>query len=239
MTKFLVSFFSILFISIPPLLAADYNFVSVANLGRQDVAKIILTKIYQKANLKIDIASMPGNRAHKMAVSGEKDGEILRIWSYGQNNPTVIRVPTPYYNLQTVAFGKKNNNIQISAVADLKKYRLAKVRGVKHTDNIAKDMPNIRNTSSLEDLINALHNGHVDLALSDSKDGLALLHKKKFTDIEIKGPSLASLDLFHYIHQKHRPLVAKIDAIIIAMKKSGELSDIIAQAEHDILAINH
>lgn len=34
---------------------------------------------------------------------GGTDGEIMGIWSYGIDNPDMIRVPTAYYYLQTGA----------------------------------------------------------------------------------------------------------------------------------------
>ena len=87
-----------------------YSFVSIENLIEQEIGRIIIPKIYQKLNIDVDISSKPAKRAQAYATSGKKDGEIMRIWTYGVENKTTIRVPTPYYKLETMAFIKKDNN---------------------------------------------------------------------------------------------------------------------------------
>ncbi|AQS39013.1 hypothetical protein Sps_03898 [Shewanella psychrophila] len=113
-------------------IAADFDFVSIEKLIEQEVGRVIIPKVYSKLGIEITITPMPGKRAQQMANSGSKDGEIMRIYSYGNETPNTIRVPTPYYYLETMAFIKQGSDVVINSRKDLHNYRLAKVRGVKH-----------------------------------------------------------------------------------------------------------
>jgi hypothetical protein len=54
--------------------------------------RIILPQIFEKIGIKITITPLPAKRAEAAATSGKKDGEIMRIFSNGETNPTVVRL---------------------------------------------------------------------------------------------------------------------------------------------------
>ena len=217
-----------------PAWAADYYFASIQGLAEQQVGQLVLPQIYERLQIPIKITAMPGKRAEQYACSGIKDGEIMRIWSYGEQHPSVIRVPTPYYQLQTMAFAMKKG-ISITSAEDLIKYRLVKVRGVKHTDNITQEMPNVHTVDDTKIMMNFLIEGRADIALTSWADGLNTLNEMKIDTVHPVGPPLATLDLFHYIHQDQSHLVDKVNKAILEMKKSGELEIITRQAEKQVL----
>jgi hypothetical protein len=215
-----------------PVVAQDYHFVSIENLIEQEIGRIVLPKIYERLNLKIQIHPRPGERAQKEAVTGMKDGEIMRIWSYGESNPTMIRVPTAYYFLETMAFIKKGRAINLSGKEDLKRYRLVKVRGVMHTDAITNGMPMVHTINGTAQMMRFLEKDRADVALTNTMDGILSLRALGYADkvVSIEKP-LAVLELYHYVHKKHKALVPKIDSIIKEMKQSGELSRLVKEAE--------
>jgi len=215
--------------------AQEYFFVSIQDLIEQEVGRLIIPEIYKKLNLKATISPVPGKRAQFLASSGTKDGEIMRIWTYGIENPTTIRVPTPYYYLETMAFIKKGSGIVINNKKDLSKYKLVKVRGVKHTNNITKGFSNVHDLNSTETMMKFLQAGRADVALTNTVDGMLVLKKFGIKNIvPIKKP-LAVLDLYHYIHEKHKALVPKVDDVIKELKASGELKRIIQNAENRVI----
>lgn len=81
-----------------------YDFASIELLIEQEVGRIVLTQVYENIGINITISPLPGKRAQYVANTGMKDGEIMRIWTYGDENPNTIRVPTPYYYLETMPF---------------------------------------------------------------------------------------------------------------------------------------
>ena len=216
----------------------EYHFSSIELLIEQEVVRLVLPKIYQNIGIKISITPLPAKRSQYLANSGLNDGEIMRIWTYGNENPNTIRVPTPYYYLETMPFVLKKSNIVILQKEDLRKYRLTKVRGVKHTNNITQDMNNIYEMSSTEQMFKLLQNGRVDVALTNTIDGNLMLAKLGSDKIIPMKQPLVTLPLYHYIHKDHALLVPIIDAEIKRLKNSGILKKLIEEAEDKIVALN-
>ena len=221
---------------VTPSVAQDYSFVSIRGLIEQDVGRIIMPKVYEKLGMSIDIEPMPGQRAQKEATSGNKDGEIMRIWTYGEENNTVVRVPTPYYQLETMGFILSNRtDIVVNSREDLAKYKLVKVRGVKHTNNISAGMPFVHDIKNTSNMMEFLTRGRADIALTNTVDGELALKKMRITNVKKLGPPLAVLDLFNYIHESKADIVPEVDAAIREMQASGELDAVIKVAEEEVI----
>ena len=214
---------------------ADYEFAAIEHLIEQEIGKIILTAIYQELGLKINITSYSGNRAQYAANSGQKAGEIMRIWSYGAENKNLIRVPTPYYSFITSAFTLRNSAINITKAKDLTGYKIARVRGVKHTNNITKNLPKVSDSPSTEAMFKLLQRSQVDIALTSYIDGIQVLKKLKLEKEIMVSEPLAGFKLYHYIHKDHQALVSTVDNIIKRLENSGKLAEIIARAERAVL----
>lgn len=221
-----------LFLGLSALCVAEtYHFVSIENLAEQRIGKIIIPRIYKKLNKQVTITPLPGKRAHKLAKSGIKDGEIMRIFSYGVENKMLIRVPTPYYHLKTMAYIRKDSGIVINTIDDLKKYRLVKVMGVMHTDKVTAGMKNVHELKSTIQMMNTLRKNRADIALTSSIDGDRVLKMYDIEDIISIEEPLSVLPLFHYIHNTHKNIVPKVDAVINEMKVSGEMQKLINHAK--------
>lgn len=213
----------------------EYEFASIENDAIQEVIQIVLPKIYQTIDKKIIITPLPAKRAHYEANAGIKDGETLRIYSYGDENTNLIRVPTPYYSFSTAVFSLKSSQVIINDLNDLKQYKVGKVSGIKHLEDITKGFKNLYDSKNVEKVFQQLVLGNIDVALVTLFEGELLLNKAKFSEIQILAPSLVKLDLYHYIHKNHEDLVEPINNAIKQMKVSGELAKIIAQAKKAIL----
>ncbi|MGL1893202.1 MAG: ABC transporter substrate-binding protein [Spirochaetaceae bacterium] len=216
----------------------DYDFVSIENLIEQKIGRLIILEIYKKLDLEVSITPVPGIRAQQLAISGKKDGEIMRIYSYGEENPTSVRVPTPYYYLETMGFIKKDSGIVINNKEDLINYRVGKVRGVKHTNNITEGLDDVVNINTTLQMIKMLENKRIDIALTNTVDGLIAIKKLGYTDIIPFENPLAVLDLFHYIYVSKSEIVPIVDNAIKEMIESGEMKKVITIAEKKIISGN-
>ena len=234
--RFMLALAAIVFSGVSFAKTEDYQFASIEFLFEQQVGAKVLPEIYAKLGLTISITPMPGKRAQREAVSGHKDGEIMRIWTYGIENPTMIRVPTAYYQLETMAFVHKNSQINLASHSELLNHNLLKVRGVKHTDNITHGLKYVFNYDDTLSMMTALGESNNSVALTNTADGLYALKKLNIDYIKPLPPALATLDLYHYINPKNAALVPKIDAVIKSMKASGELDMLLREAEGEVLA---
>jgi ABC-type amino acid transport substrate-binding protein len=216
-------------------LADKYEFASIEYLIEQEIGRIILPQIYQNIGIDINVIPLPGQRAQFEANVGKKDGEIMRIWTYGNENSKSIRVPTPYYYLETMAFILKGSQINIQQKDDLAKYRLAKVRGVKHTNNITVGFTDVYDMNSTENMFKMLNQGKVDVVLTNTLDGNLVLKRLGFENIVPIEKPLAVLPLYHYIYEDHEVLVPLVDKEIIRLIKNGKLQELLNLAEQNII----
>lgn len=212
------------------------HFVSIEHLVEQEIGAIVLPQIYQKLGITITITPLPGLRAEQQAASGKVDGEVVRIYTYGNENPKLIRIPKPYFQLETMTFTKADRGIQINSKAELANYSLAKIRGVKHTNNITVGHKNVTDVDNTAALIKLVNDGLVDVALTNTIDGMLAIHYLNLESVVVPGShALAKLDLYHYLHPDLKYLAEKVDAVIREMKASGELEQVIQHAMRQIL----
>ncbi len=212
-----------------------YEFASIQYLIEQEVGRLVLTQIYKNLGIEISITPLPAHRAQHTVRTGHKSGEIMRIWSYGEVNKTTIRVPTPYYVAQTMPFILKGKSINISNKEELKPYRVAKVRGVKHTDHITAGLDNVYETNSTKNMFKLLMTGKVDVALTSTLDGNTVIAREGFDSITALANPLATLPVYHYIHESEKHLVSIVDKEIIRLQKNGELAKMIDRAERQLI----
>ena len=224
-----------LFLLIPKAYAEQYHFASINYLIEQEVGRIVLPEIYNRLGIKVTISPLPGKRAQQEAQSGLKDGEVMRIYSYGTETPSTIRIPTPYYQLETMAFIRADSNIKINTIKDLKKYQIVKVRGVKHTNNITKGMTNVKDLDTTTQMLRLVSAGLADVALTNTVDGLVALKQLKITNVRPISKSLDRQSLYHYVHKSLQHLVPKVDQEIKKMKETGDLDALIRDAEQQVL----
>jgi hypothetical protein len=220
-----------------PSQAEEYHLVSIAGLYEQQVGELIIPQIYKKLGIDIPITALPGKRAVLETVSGRKDGEIMRIWSYGIEHPETIRVPTPYYQLETMGFFKDGTNIDVKSAQDLARYSVRKVRGVKHTNTITAGLKSVYDYDDTESMLLALSSSRNAIALTHTADGIYAINKFALEGIKLIDEPLARFPLFHYLHKKNAHLVEKVDRVIREMKGSGELDKLIEQAERQVFQL--
>lgn len=215
----------------------EYRFASINHLVEQEIGRIVLPQIYARLGITISTVPLPGKRAQHDAASGKLDGEVMRIYSYGDETPSTIRVPTPYYYLETMAFVRRDTNIEILTKEDLQKYKLAKVRGVKHTNNITYGLENVKDVASTTDMMKLISSGFVDVGLTNTVDGLVTIKRMGLEDITPMKSPLATLDLYHYVHVSNADLIPLIDDQIRELKESGELESMLIQAEKHVIDV--
>ena len=213
-----------------------YQFASIEYLIEQEVGRLVLPQIYAKLAIDIDITPLPGNRAQYVVNTGMFDGEIMRIWSYGEENPTSIRVPTPYYYLETMAFVRKDSNLKVETANDLSELKIGRVRGVKHTNNITADLTDIYDVHSTKLMFELLEQGKIDVALTNTLDGKVMIQRHQFKNIRAMDKPLATLALYHYLHGKHHAMSLLVDEQIQLLSKSGELKSILLHAESYVIS---
>lgn len=222
----------LLFFTAHKTLASRLELVSIEGLAEQIAGKQVLREIYNRLNIPIDITPRPAKRAIYETSLGSKDGEILRIWSYGDINPTLIRIPIPIGYIETQAFAHKDFQFNLK---DKNKYTYAIVRGVQHTLDATITFNKITEFSEPSTMMSFVLHKRAEIALSSKLDGLYQLQKLKIYRIVPIGGVWETHPLYHYIHEKHKDLIPKITTVIIEMTNSGELHELWENAVEQLL----
>lgn len=213
-----------------PCQAQTLHLASNEQAEEQKIAALLLQDIYQRLGMSIDIEPVPGLRAHALAISGEKDGEVARVQAYANKTPALIQVTPAYYYLESVAFARRDKNILLKKGDSLRKYRIGIVRGITHAEMAAANLPQISVVSSYTQLYQMLANDRIDLAIDTQMNGEQTLRKLGLNTIE-PVLTLEHMPLFHMLNRKHAALAEKLGAQIKRMKDSGELEKLSRQYE--------
>lgn len=206
------------------------NLGSNENLVEQVIAGDVLTHIYELIGVKVKIQELPPKRANIENINLKTDGEVARIYTYGVNNPSLIRVEPPYYKLVSAVFALKSSSIKINSKADLEKYKIAVIAGVAHSKDATEGLANVTQARNAENMFEQLKRGRVQLAVDTEVNGKRFISGPEFSDIELVGV-VAKLDLYHMLNERTKAYQKKISDKITSLKKSGELDKIIAAAE--------
>lgn len=199
------------------------HLVRIEYLAEQIVGERLVSEIYRRASIDVKITPLPAERSLLMANTGQVDGETLRIWSFGEKYPNLLRVPTAISSLKTQAFALKKSKVVIKEKKDLSLYRLAFVRGVQHTTNLAAGFKEIHELSDAVGLMRFISAERADVAFTSRINGLAVLKKHSMVGIEPVGDPLGEEKLYTYLYKDFANLIPLVDATIKSMVNSGEL----------------
>ncbi|WP_096086812.1 substrate-binding periplasmic protein [Agaribacterium haliotis] len=213
--------------------ASSFKFAATDGLFAQQVGRYMLPCIYRELGHEISIVDYPAKRALSSANSGSVDGEVMRIYDYGDYAPNTVRVPTPYYYVDTTAFFLKDKAYENLSLEEIKKLKVVKVRGVTHTDFVSKDFAHVKDVDSTEQLFLYLQAGRADVALTNASNGLHAISLMGLEDTFSKtAEPLDTQALYHYIHKsKSAELVTKVDTAIKKLIDKGFLQQLAREAE--------
>ena len=216
--------------------AEPYPFVGIKGLAEQEVGQAIFTEICNSHRLKCKIDMLPANRAERSVGLSKSAGEIMRIWEYGIENPDLIRVPTPYYFLQTALLVRDDNRLNIYSLKDIVDVNVGVIRGVKHTQLINANENKLLQVSSTEQLMRLLIKGRIDVAVTSRLDGLSTINKLGTDNIMVLPVELQTHPLYVYVNPEYAHLVPVLDDAINLITHSGELESARLVAEDAVLS---
>jgi len=198
------------------------QFTQIIDTPDQVIGAEILKAAYKKLEIPIEIVTMPGKRALIESSEGRADGEIHRIFEIGNEYQTLVRVPTPINYIEPSVFSRKLN-FNVAGCSELKDYHISIVRGVKHSELCTEGMKNVFIANNSSKMMKMLDAGGPDIIITARVNGLLLIKKMNLKSVFPLSPPLSRRLVYHYLHEKHKNIVPKINKIFIEMKKNGEL----------------
>ena len=215
----------------PQAVAADTFVITAVNkTGASAVAAKLLADIYRRAGLNLQIDVLPAPRASLTALSDKADGELIRIASYGQTYPQLLRLDPPFYRVSVRAYAQRARAVSVQSRDDLKHYSLASIRGMAYVQELTEHHPALTLTQNPLQLFRMLAAGRVDLAVCTTLAAQSAIVELGLKDLD-SSPDLARFELHHYLHVRRRDMAPRVADVIRRMRDSGELEQLTAQYE--------
>lgn len=179
-------------------------------------------KAYSKLGIDVEFIEYPGKRALVQSTKGAVDAELSRVFEIGVENPSLVRVPTPIFWFDATVFAKKND-LNINGWKSLRNLKVGIMRGMRFAELGTKDFPTVVAVENPRNLFKLLEADRLEVVVFSDLNGAYFIHKGRHNKIYPLAPSLQRIDSYHYVHEKHRDLVPKLDEQFKKMKMSGEL----------------
>jgi polar amino acid transport system substrate-binding protein len=205
------------------LVAEPLKFAQIANTPDQMVGPEILKVVYAKLGMPIEIVAVSGKRALMESSEGRLDGEVHRIVEIDSIYPSLLKIPTAINHIEATVFAKNIDYLPVGC-ASLEGKLIGIVRGVIYAELCIEGLNKMAIFPDSVSLMKSLDKNIVDYVVTARFNGLVQLKKLGINSIIALKPALSKKPLFHYLHKKHADLIPKVNSVIIAMAKSGELN---------------
>lgn len=233
-TKYLLAAF-LLLACLQGTLSADQHFVIgyFWHSRYTDAAKQIMARAYQHCGILVDFEFLPGERSLLLADTGEVDASLFRSEGVTEKYSNLVMVPVHLFVAQPTVFRRTGQTLEcpVRSWDDLAPYRLAFRRGAMEVEKHAKRLQMIYFVAeSDEKAFQMLHEGRVDIVVTDYINGLGTLKKTGLQGIEPENPPFDSHRLYHYVNRRHRGLVDCLARELRRMADSGEIGRILEES---------
>ena len=197
------------------------------------ISAAVLREAYQRLGIDLVVKELPARQSVMRANSGGLDGDVQRKEGISREYPNLLMVPVAINRIDFVAMTKKVD-FPVNGWSSLKPYALLIQRGALAVEEGTAGM-NVFPSDNPEAIISLLLKGRGEVGIDERLDALSAMNKFNVTDIRILEPPVASIILYHYLHQRHVALVPKITAVLKKMESEGRIKAIREQMIREVL----
>jgi len=193
----------------------------------------VVKAAYGRLGYEVEVHWFDGEEALEKSSSGEMDAELQRIDGLSEKYPDLVQIEIPINFLQGAVF-TTGSTFEILSWHSLKSFRIGIVKGILFAEQGTEGM-NVTRAESYQELFNYLKNGTVDVAVMPRINGLHALKKLDIKGIVEVDGTLETLFLYHYVHERHKDLVPKLEKIFKSMLVSGATREMRTSAYEKLL----
>lgn len=202
---------------------APLRIARIENIPDQFVGGELLKAVYGRLAIPIELVDLPAKRALLESSEGRLDGEVHRNINVQTQYPTLLMV-RPALNYIEPSVFSTTETPAVTGWDAIKGYRIGIVRGVGTSEDGTRGMASVLAVNTLDQMMQMLAEDRMDVAISDSFSGLAVIKKLGLTGrVKVLTPPLQKNDIYHFLHEKHRDLVPRVEQVLKEMQASGEL----------------
>jgi polar amino acid transport system substrate-binding protein len=202
------------------------------NVPDQALGAEILKAVYRRLGIPVEFVDLPAKRSLLESSEGRVDGEVQRILAVGTQYPTLLALHPSFNYIEPSAF-VKDAELRVEGWASLAPHSVGIVRGVGSSEAGTRGMPRVEAVSTMDQLMQALAAGRYDVAVNDRFSGLLIIQRLGLAGVvRVVEPPLQHIPLHHFLHERHRALLPRIEQVLRGMQTSGELQ----RVRHDVVA---
>lgn len=176
---------------------------------------------------RVAVYERASERAIRNAAEGIDDGIALRIKGLDEKYPHLLFVPEKVMDNDFVAIAARPD-IEVRGFSDLRPFSVGYILGWQVFDRHLGEGGNATQVKSADQLFDLLERGRVDVVLYERWQGLQQARDRGIP-ARIQEPPLVRQEMFMYLHEKHRALVAPLAGALRAMKADGSYAAIAAE----------
>jgi len=210
----------------PALITRAETSVRIARLDSvpdQAVGAEILAAIYRRAGIGITFVDLPAKRSLLESSEGRVDGEVQRILAVQDQYPSLIALHPSINFIEPTAF-VTDAELQVDGWPSISGHSIGIVRGVGSSERGTAGMSRVEAVTTMEQLMQSLVAKRFDVAVNDGFSGLLVIRRLKLQrSVRPLSPALEHIPLYHFLHERHRDLVPRIEKVMREMQASGEL----------------
>jgi len=209
--------------------AAPQSTIVLARLAAvpdQFVGGEILREVYARLGISVEFVDVEAKRALALSSSGQVDGEIQRIAGISRAYPTLIQISPPINYIEPAVF-TTGLTFEVQGWESIKDYDIGIVRGVGSSEAGTRDMARVQRATSLAELIRMLDRSRFDLLVTDLFSGEVEV-RRLHLDARVRPllPPIERIYVYHYLHERHRDLAVRVEAMLNSMTVDGDLARI-------------
>ena len=189
----------------------------------------ILSQAYAELKQPVEFVELPVRRAMAMMLSGDLDGNMYRIASLAEEQPSLFRVE-PALGMTEIRAYVANPDIKAAGWSQLAGLRVAYQRGALIVERNLPPTSQRLEGSNIGDQFRMLGRGMADVVLivepaNNKPHALAKAAGAVRTDA-----ALELIPLHHYLLNSHRDFGLRLGVVLARMSANGELQAIRAKA---------
>jgi polar amino acid transport system substrate-binding protein len=186
------------------------------------ICRKVLEEAYRRIGIKMNLATMPGERSLILANSGKTDGDLCRTKGALSGYANLLMVGPPLTRAEVVAFSK--TALPINNWEDLSRYEIGYERGVKVVEQNTLGM-NVDIASNAESGYKKLLIGRTDVYVDTRISGLYMLRRLGYPRPHV-SPPLETFTMHHFVNVKNAALIGKLSEALEQMQKEGAIARI-------------
>ncbi len=196
-------------------------------LGRWQ--RLIYRDAFARLGREVVFADYPAARSSLELASGAVDGEGGRPLSYEATSPDIVRVRVPLFQVNYVAFSRRNARVPLAGWDSLAGFTgiVAYKAGVHTTLTQLARVLKPAQLIALPDTERGLRMvalGRGDVYVDEELSILSTLAQAELAQLPlVETGVLAAVDVYGYLHKRHAELAARLGDVIAQMQKQGDI----------------